>query len=319
MKSKYIKVKNSDVEQTLKTLKDSKLLNYGLKFKKESGYIKIPVLEYDSDFEEFELSVLDNNYKHHLKVPNELYKLLPTSFDVIGDIAILKIPDLLSDYKKDIAEAICRVNKHIKKVAEDRGVKGEFRIRDLNLLKGSDLITEYRENGIKIKLDLDKVYFSPRLANERAIIASQIQDHETILDMFCGVGPFSLTISKYKNVKIYAVDKNPFAIEYLKLNIKLNKVSNIVPIMGDAREVCADLEKVDRVIMNNPHHSFEFLDYALKIAKQWIYFYIITDNKTHILELLKSKIPDFKCNIRLVHDYSPSEALYCFELSINSF
>ncbi len=318
MKSKYISIKESDVEKTLKMLKDAKMLNYGLKFKKKDGYVKIPVLESDSDYEDFDLSVTDNNYKHHLNIPEELHKLLPTSFDVIGDIAIIKIPDLLSGYKKDIADAICKVNKHIKKVAEDRGVKGEFRVRDLNILKGQDLITIHRENGIRIKVDLEKTYFSPRLANERSIIASQIQNNETILDMFCGVGPFSLAIAKSKNVKIYAVDKNPFAIEYLKENMELNKVSNIVPILGDANEVCKSLDKVDRIIMNNPHHSLDFLDQALKIAKQWIYLYIITDDYAKILELLNSKIKMFKYNIRLVHDYSPSEALYCFEISLKS-
>lgn len=318
MKSKYVSAKNSDVEQTLKMLKDNKLLNYGLKFKKKDGYVKIPVLESDSDYENFELSVTDNNYKHHLNIPEELYKLLPSSFDVIGDIAIMKVPDALSSYKKDIAEAICAVNKHVKKVAEDRGVKGEFRVRDLSILKGQNLITVHRENGIKIKVDLDKTYFSPRLANERSIIASQIQDNETILDMFCGVGPFSLAIAKSKNVKIYAVDKNPFAIEYLKENIILNKVSNIVPILGDAKDICTGIENVDRVIMNNPHYSLDFLDLALKIAKHWIYLYLITDDYDHILTLLNSKIQKFKCNIRLVHDYSPSESLYCFEISLNS-
>jgi tRNA (guanine37-N1)-methyltransferase len=318
MKSKYVSAKNSDVEQVLKMLKDTKLLNYGLKFKKKEGFVKIPVLESDSDYEDFELSVRDNNYKHHLNIPEELYKLLPTSFDVIGDIAIIKIPDSLSNYKKDIAEAICTVNKHIKKVAEDRGVKGEFRVRDLTILKGQNLVTVHRENSIKIKVDLDKIYFSPRLANERSIIASQIQDNETILDMFCGVGPFSLAIAKSKNARIYAVDKNPFAIEYLKENIILNKVSNIVPILGDAKDICTGIDNVDRVIMNNPHHSLDFLDQALKIAKHWIYLYIITDDNARILEILSSKIQKFKCNIRLVHDYSPSEALYCFEISLNS-
>lgn len=318
MKSRYIIVKSRDTERTLKEIKDSGTLNYGLKFKREGDFVKIPVLESSSDLEEFEPAKRDNQYKHYLNIPDSLYPLLPTSFDMIGDIAVIKIPEKLSEYKSAIAEAICRVNRHINKVAEDLGVKGEFRVRDLRLLKGTDLITVHQENHIKIKVDLEKIYFSPRLAAERAIIASYVKDNETVLDMFCGVGPFSLLIAKSKNVKIYAIDKNPAAIEYLRENMKINKVSNIVPILGDSKEIIPTMEKVDRVIMNNPHHSLEFLDLALAISKHWIYFYIITDNKENVLELLKSKVHPLTYNIRLVHNYSPSESLFCFELCLNS-
>ena len=74
------------------------------------------------------------------------------------------------------------------------------------------------------KLDVKKVYFSPRLATERKRVADLVSDGEEILDMFAGVGPFPFVIAKEKSVDITAVDINEVAIQYLNENIKINKV-----------------------------------------------------------------------------------------------
>ena len=83
-----------------------------------------------------------------------------------------------------------------------------------------------------------KVYFSPRLATEREKITNQVNNGETIIDMFTGVGPFSIAIAHNKKVEIYAIDINPDAIHYLGKNIILNKIQGkIIPILGDVKDV----------------------------------------------------------------------------------
>src|SRR3989344_2273513 len=63
---------------------------------------------------------------------------------------------------------------------------------------------------------------------ERQRIAKQVKPNEIIIDMFAGIGYFSLGLKKAK--KVYAIEKNPLAYKYLKENILLNKAKNIVPI-----------------------------------------------------------------------------------------
>ena len=238
------------------------------------------------------------------------------SFDIVGDVAIIKYREETDI--ETLALQILKQHKNVKNIAIDYGVEGETRVRNIKLIHGNRTETIYREYGIRLKVDLAKVYFSPRLATERWRVAQDVKNGEVIYDMFAGCGPFTMLISKYKKVKIYASDINPYAIEYLKENIKLNKIENIYPLLGDAKEISENLpEKVDRVIMNLPHKSYNFLAYSLTVLKH--------GGKINYYEILpkeyneKSRFEDSKIKVisrRKVHEYSPSKILYSFILTI---
>ena len=143
-----------------------------------------------------------------------------------------------------------RTFPRLRVIAMDKGVKGELRVRDLHIMAGGDTSeTVHMEYGIKLLIDPSKAYFNPRLANERKRIATLVKDGETVVDMFAGVGPFSIMIAKYARPEvIFAMDLNHDAIEYMKKNIELNKVTNIVPMEGNSRELifevpCAEQDR----------------------------------------------------------------------------
>ncbi len=236
------------------------------------------------------------------------------SFDIVGNIAIIKYRDDLNI--EEFAEYILNKHKNIKNVAVDYGVIGETRVRNVKLIRGTTTETIYREFGIRLKVDIARVYFSPRLATERWRVVSEVQDGEVIYDMFAGCGPFTILLAKNRDVRIYAGDINPHAIEYLEENIKLNKVSNIMAMLGDAREVYRKIpEKVDRVIMNLPHSAYEFLPLAESVLKSGgvINYYEILPRGEE-----KNRFEgDFKVlRVRKVHEYSPAKVLYSFLLTI---
>ena len=243
------------------------------------------------------------------------------SFDIVGDIAIIKYREGIDCIK--IGNEILKKHKNIKNVAVDYGVEGDYRIRKIKLILGNTTETIHREFGIRIKVDISKVYFSPRLATERWRVVQDVKDGETIFDMFAGCGPFSIMIAKYRDVKIYSCDINLDAIEYLKENIKLNKVKGIFPILGDSREVIENIPRVDRIIMNLPHKSYEYLPYALKKIKRGgkINYYELLNkenNRKKDLYALADKNGE-KINIEnmhVVHEYSPSKAIYSFIIKI---
>ena len=158
--------------------------------------------------------------------PNKL-EHLSRSFDTIGDIAVLKIPQTLEQYGNVVAEAIMQTNKHIKTVLRQASsVISDYRLRKLEWIGGERKTeTIHRENGCIFKVDLKRCYFSPRLIHERMRIAKQIQPNEVIVNMFAGVGCYSIVIAKHsKAEKIFSVDINPVAFEYMRENIYLNKV-----------------------------------------------------------------------------------------------
>lgn len=197
---------------------------------------------------------------------------LVTSFEVIGDVAIIEVPEKLEPKKEIIGETLMELNKHVRVVLQEISErKGEYRTRDYEIIAGGeDTETVHKEHGCRFKLDPRKVYFSEREGTERQRIADQVEEGEVIMAMFAGVGPFPIVIAKKKDVeKIYAVELNPKAYEYLKENVDLNKMNSIIePLKGDVREICPDyFGDCDRVLMPLPKGSEKFLDFAVKCLK----------------------------------------------------
>jgi tRNA (guanine37-N1)-methyltransferase len=212
-------------------------------------------------------------------------KLIPKSFDIIGSkekaVAIVEIPEELKQKEKLIAEAIMKLNKNVKSVLKKVSErKGELRLREYELLAG-DVNTEviHKEYGYLLKLDPQKVYFSPREATERQRIASQVKENETVLVMFSGIAPFAIAIAKKQPEvkKVYAIELNDIAHQYAIENVRINKLGHkIVLILGDVREVCKKYyEKFDRIVMPLPLGAENFLDVAIACLKEngIIHFY----------------------------------------------
>lgn len=203
--------------------------------------------------------------------PSQLASL-PHSYDIIGDIAVLEIPPELSEQKFLIGEAVLNVHKNIKVVLAKAGkVDGVTRIRKFIHLAGENRTTTmHKENDCVFRVDLASVYFSPRLVTEHARVASQVLSGETVIDLFAGIGPFSIQIAKRVDARIYAIDINEAAIDLLNQNIRLNKVEGkVFPILGDARKIVNEKlhSQADRVIMNLPGEAENFIDVACQAIK----------------------------------------------------
>jgi tRNA (guanine37-N1)-methyltransferase len=216
------------------------------------------------------------------KLNSEELKRIYKSYDIVGDIAIIRVPEPQLRYSKLIAEAIMTIHHEVKSVwRQSSSVSGDFRLRKLEHIVGKETTeTCYREHGCVYKTDLKKAYFSPRLSYERMRIAGLIQRGETVVNMFAGVGCYSIAIAKHSApMKVYSVDVNPSAFQYLRENIRLNRVEAVVvPLQGDAKEVIEmELQNVaDRVLMPLPELAYDYLDYArlaLKPAGGWIHYY----------------------------------------------
>lgn len=195
------------------------------------------------------------------------------AFDQIGSIIILRIPDSLLSKKKLIGEILLEKVKTAKSVYyQSSPVEGSYRIRQIELLAGEDKTeTEYKEHGCRFKVDVEKTFFSPRLSTERERISELIQDGEIIINMFGGVGMFSIVAAKKKKCHVYNIDINPDAARLCSENILLNKLKGTVESFeGDASRIIDEklLETGDRVLMLLPERSDEFLNSAIKTAKK---------------------------------------------------
>lgn len=268
------------------------LFDRELKIQRAGDYLNIPLLHkpppqhirnLKKRLPDFEISV--NRFPKHVrpttnlvdtleeKLPPYLLASLPQAIDFVGDIAIVEIPPELEPHKKLLGEAVLETHKRVCTVlAKSGAVVGEYRLREFEVIAGvKKTETVHREYGCTYHVDLAKAYFSPRLSHEHERVASQVGEGETVIDMFAGVGPFSILIAKRcENVHVYAVDVNPDAVQFLKRNIVVNHVQDkITAILGDAKQVIKKkLSGVaDRVIMNLPEKSVEYVDTACEALK----------------------------------------------------
>ena len=206
-----------------------------------------------------------------LLTPKESDELI-SAFDQIGNIIIVRIPDLLLPKKKLIGETLLEQVKSVKSVFyQSSSVEGEFRTRDLEILAGDDKTeTEYKESGCRFAVDVRKAFFSPRLSSERMRIAELVNDGEIIVNMFGGIGMFSIIAAKKKKCSVYNIDINPDAANFCQKNIAINKLAgNIVSIHGDAANVVTSQlqNNADRTLMLLPEKSDDFLNFAILATK----------------------------------------------------
>ena len=200
-------------------------------------------------------------------------KELVSAFDQIGDIIIVRIPDSLISKKKVIGKALLQQVKTAKSVFyQSSPVEGNFRTRNLELIEGERKTeTEYKENGCIFIVDVEKAFFSPRLSTERERISNLVNDGDVIINMFGGVGMFSILAAKKKSCTVYNIDINPVASKLCEENIRLNKLKGkVISLNGDATKIIKEKlqDKANRVLMLLPERSDEFLDTAISSLKK---------------------------------------------------
>ncbi|MFH2106117.1 MAG: class I SAM-dependent methyltransferase family protein [Candidatus Micrarchaeota archaeon] len=283
----FIKVHKKDAERTRKKLVDRQKYDKNYLAFSEGDFVFFPVTKEAKETDGKDGLEIIKRRGTKVKRPESIGQILKesiSSFDMIGDIAIVEIPEKMTGREKEIANAIMKVHKSIHSVYKKMSaMKGEYRVRELKHIAGIETTeTIYKEHGCSMKLDVAKVYFSPRLATERKRIADIVGGRaENIMIMFAGVGPFALVIGKQNpDAKLIAIELNPDAVRYMRENVKLNKLANVQVIEGDVRKVtprnCAD-----RIAMPLPHSAEDFLDVAFSAAKNGciIHFYAMVDLK----------------------------------------
>lgn len=260
---------------------------------------------------------------------NEL-ELVPSSFDIVGSIAILEIPDGLKKKEKLVAKEFMNLFKQVKTVVKKSGIHyGKYRRQKLMVIAGEKTkIAECKESGIIMNVDLENCYFSSRLGTERLRIAQQIVPGEKVLVMFSGVAPYPLVIAKNSKADlIYGIELNPVAHKFAEKNVALNKLGHKITLFkGDVTKVVPKLkEKFDRIIMPMPKTALTFLKTAFKAAKKGtiIHFYGFgrEDEFPGIVEKIKKecKKSKKKCkilNVAKAGQYAPYVFRVCVDFRL---
>ena len=267
-----------------------------------------------------------DNFKEKLReiLSDEELSVLPRGFQVIGRVIIIKLNPLLLEKKILIAQKYMELLPSTKSVYLNMGrIKGKYRTPEkiVFLVGEDDPIVEHKEHGVIYRFDFTKIMFSMGNLNERKFLSTLVKENEVIVDMFAGIGYFSLPIAKHSKPKIiYSIELNLESFKFLTENIKINHLDDIiVPINGDSKSEVIKLSnsgvRADRVIMGIFPAPKDFIKEALTLTKEsgTTFHYEGVATKENYLSLFNefkeiAKASNFKCELlskRFVKSYGP--------------
>ena len=326
-----VAVDRTDGEQSRQALAKAGVLGADHEIVHDDGTLYIPVTDPDGVPDRFETTTRELPVRRTVQTPADILGYEP-SLERLGDVVIVDEDD--SERAQEIADAVMDSDLPARSVLNRASkIKGELRVRDWELLAQDDADvdrspteTVHREYGHEFLLDLDAVYFSPRLATERNRVVEGIQPGEQVLDMFAGVGPFAIPAAA-RGARVVAVDLNETAVGYLRENAERNDVSDsITAIAGDIREVATDYSGwADRLIMNLPHSAGEFIETAVDLAGEEcvLHYYDIQHDSDPfgpgIETIRKAAEPDYEVEIETEHvvrSYAPHELNVCLDVRL---
>lgn len=223
-------------------------------------------------------------------VPQNHLCKIPKRFDVVGDIAIVSVPQAMESYNEDIAKAIMHRRQNIRTVLNKTSkLEGECRVASHDIIAGEITETIHQEFGLVYRIDLQQCFFNGRLSYERKRVASLVRSGEDVIVPFAGVGPFAIPAAKHA-ANVVAVEMNCNACKYLSVNCKLNKVQkNIHVINADACNISNMLRaEFDRAIIPTPYGMDFFLEIVSTLVKPggYIHFYTFK-SKEEVYALIK--------------------------------
>lgn len=277
---KALRVPKEIAEDVRKRVERAGLKDRTRRIRFENGFVIIPVVDgFDLEIEGAEV-VEDNapvfrERKNFREIVESVAGFYPRHADlkVFGSIGVMKLPDSIAEYRAVIAEEVMK-NYRLKAVWLDLGRHGMTRRPKMELLAGEGSVVEYRENGCIFRFDLTRVMYSQGNQFEKMRVAGLVGDGEVVLDMFAGIGYFTIPIAKHSRARrIYAIEINPDSYSFLLENIKLNGVKNVVPILGDSMSVTPE-SFADRVVMGHIYAE-DFLPVAILALRDegWIHYH----------------------------------------------
>lgn len=209
--------------------------------------------------------------KQHLasRLPSDLLSYVPDKWEKIGDVVTVKFPDELSAYQEMVGKAYAEVLRCKTVLNDVAGITGVYRQPTVEVVYGSvQTETIHLENGVRFKLDPQKIMFSSGNMDERKRMARISHPNETVVDLFAGIGYFSIPMARYSTPKkIIACEINPVAFQYLSTNVVLNHVTKTVfPVFGDNQKT-APRNCADRVLLGCINETHRFLPLALDCLK----------------------------------------------------
>jgi len=200
---------------------------------------------------------------HRYGVPDGV---APTKWERFEDVVVLRLSEAAREYRAAIGSAFAETLDAQTVVEDVSGIHGVLRTPQVQVLWGRGMEVIHREGGVRYMFDVAKIMFSSGNLPERTSIASKVRDGDVVVDLFAGIGYFTLPIALHARPdRVYACELNPVAFHYLRENLRLNRVANVIPLAGDCRDTAP--RGVADVVLMGHFSARDYLDVAFDVLR----------------------------------------------------
>ena len=331
----FAKIPSGTAGPVIKEIMGSGKVDLHAKISKDAEYRYVPILpeyvdELSARFEmvEGDAHTLDRRspqerIRERLSGHPELLSQLPDKWEYVGDIVILKMDPGCYDQKEIIGRVYAEVLGAKTVCADIRGVSGEFRRPSMEVIYGTDTESVRLENGIRYGFDVTKVMFASGNTDERMRMRNLDCVGETVVDMFAGIGYFTLPLAKFSGARrVFACEKNPESYQFLVRNVRDNEVSDVViPVLADNRDLLGRAF-ADRILMGYVQTTSDFLPAAMRMIKPGgiIHYhdtFYISEYRERIDSVFSANCEDYEVlGIREVKSFAPSVSHYVADVRV---